>query len=347
MTSKTVFSPAGEPIEIVPDDEWLALTDSTPVSLRAWHGWKSLVIHALWQHGKFENKSGQATKELADWIAEQGHEFPGSPKAIATLFSHPLNAPAVERDLNGKRTNRIQLVALPERWHSKLLLDLAVAEGEVAAIPLEPASDPVEAPVVPQDATEPPSPVEAPVALLDEARASVALDGETQYVGKPSASIGHPSDEASQSEPEWSEADWEALKVDAPTIYETEPPIELHLANQVAMSLLTTVVEIITAGEADTTKLAASTRLATELDHVQGLLAARLEENNRLRKQLREASDLLTATREERDGLRSRLRATEQNLQAALKGETAHAVNSEIHRRMDEIMRTAPTAKGD
>lgn len=324
MSSKTVFSPAKEPIEIVPDDEWLALTDSSPMSLRAWHGWKSLVIQALWQHGKFENKSGQATKELADWIAEQGHEFPGSLKAIATLFSHPLNAPAVERDINGKRTNRIQLVALPERWHSKLLLDLAVAEGEVAAIPLEPASSPPEAPEA------------SSVTLLDEARASVALDGETQSVGP-----------VNGSEAEWTEADWEALKVDAPTVFETEPPIELHLASQVAMSLLTTVVEIITAGEADTAKLSASKRIASELDHVQGVLAQRLEENNRLRKQLREAQDIIQATRDERDGLRTRLRATEQNLQSALKGETAHAVNSEIHRRMDEIMRTAPKAKGD
>ena len=145
----------------------------------------------------------------------------------------------------------------------------------------------------------------------------------------------------------WSDADWEALQLDAPTIYEEPPPLEAHIAGQVAMSLLTTVVEIISAGTADTKQLSGSRQLASELEHAQGLLAQRLQENDKLRKQLREAGDNIVVLRHERDGLRSRLRATEHNLNEALKGETAAAVNAEIQKRVDQFMRVTPVAKGD
>jgi hypothetical protein len=143
------------------------------------------------------------------------------------------------------------------------------------------------------------------------------------------------------------ETDWESIKLDAPTIFEEPPPLEIHIAHQVAMSMLTAVVEIISAGTADTSKLAGAQRIQQDLQQVQELLHQRLQENQRLRNQVREAGDLITALRTERDGLRSRLRMTESNLKEVLKGETAQAVNHEINKRVDQIMRTTPQTKGE
>ena len=51
MASKTVKSPAGETIELVPDDEWIDTTGAEPNSLRLWVGGvKQWVFRALWEH---------------------------------------------------------------------------------------------------------------------------------------------------------------------------------------------------------------------------------------------------------------------------------------------------------
>jgi predicted nucleic acid-binding Zn-ribbon protein len=85
--------------------------------------------------------------------------------------------------------------------------------------------------------------------------------------------------------------------------------------------------------------------LQSDLNDIAGKLSARLEDNDRMRRQLRQAGDEIQALRYERDGLRSRLRATEANLTAALKGDAVQAINGEIQRRVESIMRVAPATK--
>ena len=299
--SKVVKSPAGESIEIVNDDDWLTLTGATTdFGLRIWNGQKggpsekAVVIRALWEHGSFTDpKSGRAPKLVADYVFSTSGQRMAATN-IANSFRDPLNAPAVERDIKGKRTYSIKLVALPDTWYRKLLADIPEPEAEPE----------------PEPETEP----------------------------EPISSNGVAE--------EFTEAEWDAVQLDAPTVYDSPPSLELQIANQVAMSLLTTVVEIISAGSADVSKLSVSRKMAADLDAMQILLNQRLEENTKLRKQIREAVEQVNVLRYERDGLRTRLRATEHNLTQVLKGETAQAVNSEIHKHIDQIMRTTPTQKG-
>jgi regulator of replication initiation timing len=154
-----------------------------------------------------------------------------------------------------------------------------------------------------------------------------------------------PPPSANGIEPEVADEELERI-IEEPEPERYAPPIELEIASQVAMSLLTTVVEIISAGSPSAIDGKVK-QLTTELAAVSERLGSRLEENDRMRKQLREAGDEINALRHERNGLRERVRKTEANLAAALKGESLTAINHEITKRVDQIMRATPTAKGD
>lgn len=311
MIHKTTTSPAGDTISILSDDEWVKKTGSESYrSIMQWNGsTKPYIVRALWEHGEFTNKSGQAIREMYEYIMQEYKPANVSAmNAVSTLLKAPQNAPAFERELNAKRTFSVKLVAMPESWHRKLMDDIGPGQpstnGDQADIPEPSQGD--------RDAAE----------LMEK--------------------VIFPQ------EGELTETDWDALKLDAPTVFDEPPPLEIHIAHQVAMSMLTAVVEIISSGTADTSQLAGSKRLQDDMQQVQSLLGQRLEENQRLRMQVREAGDMINALKVERDGLRTRLRMTEHNLKEALRGETAQAVNAEIHRRVDQIMRTAPTtSKGE
>lgn len=313
MASSTVASPAKELIEIVPDEDWMELTGTTSHGLRQWYGGaKPWVIAELWLRGPVENKSGQATKVLFERI--QKHfpeaELPTKPTGFTGIFRDPLNSPAFSRAINGKRTFSIGLVAMPNAWHAKLL-QMLPKQKEPTGGPIKPTL------------TVEPDPIEA---VIDKE----PID----------------QDEGQSISDEELEALFHETALDAPTTYEIAPPLELSIASQVAMSLLTTVVEIISAGSSEAIDDRVK-KLHTDLEDIQHKLGMRLQENDQLRRQLRQAGDEIIALRSERDGLRSRLRATEANLTAALKGDAATAINGEIQRRLDSIMRVAPKAKGD
>lgn len=314
--SKVVKSPAGESVEIVNDEDWMTLTGAMPQSMRAWagsNGGKAATIRTLWEHGQFTDKSGRAARYAAEYLNSHGYttDRPMPALNISAIFNTPVNAPAVEREINGKRTYSIKLVAMPDIWYRKLLADIESKPYTNGDTPAAPVAE------VPQEAPQP---------LMKEPGPIIT---------------------ALTSEP-ITDAEWLNVRLDAPTLYEpSAPAIEIEMASQVAMSLLTTVVEIISAGSADTTKLAASKRLVDDLERTQVLLSQRLDENGKLRRQLREAADHINALKVERDGLRMRLQSTEYNLTQVLKGETAQVVNQEIHKRIDAIMRTTPTEKGD
>lgn len=310
MASRTVKSAAGESVEIVPDEEWIATTGAERQSLRQWAGGvKPWVFRALWEHGEFISENGRAPAAMWGWLKEQFSdlELPAATRVMAT-FRNPVNAPSIEASINGKRTFNIRLVALPETWHNKLVQDI---------VEVKPRSN---------GDTQEAIDAEIRIGLAPAPKPNGAADTETL---------------AELDAATWTDADWDALKLDAPTVYEEPAPLEFQVANQVAMSLLTTVVEIISSGKVDT---AGQQRLQGEIDAMQQTLGARLDDLTRLRKQLREAGDLISSLKVERDGLRTRLRQTEHNLHEALKGETAQAVNAEIQKRVDAIMRQPPAS---
>jgi regulator of replication initiation timing len=313
--SRHAVSPAGDRIEIVSDDDWMALTGCAERSIRSWNqGGKRFIIAELWRNGIIEDlKSGRATGML--WKRMQA-TFPGEITTMPTSFpgfaNDPLNAPALELVKKGKRTYSIKLIALPQFWYDKLEHD--ESERAKARRAAERAAEKAD-----REAAE----------LV----AASIMPESTSLNGTNVSDIEHDAefDDIMRD-----------MQLDAPTVYDIEPPLEIAMASQVAMSLLTTVVEIISAGTgAQVDEKVRS--LQGDLNDALSKLSARLEDNDRMRRQLRQAGDEIQALRYERDGLRSRLRATEANLTAALKGDAVQAINGEIMRRVDSIMRVAPT----
>lgn len=313
MTSEIVTSPAGESIEIVDDDDWLVTAGAEDdKGLRAWNGGtKRFAIAELWLHGSAtDDKSGRAASVLWDRMRETfgPDEVTSNPNSFSMLVRDSINAAAFDNDTRAKRTYAIRLVALPRRWYDKLMVMIDELD---------------DSPILPDEVPIPNQ------GLVDDITAS-ANGGP--ITNEPSAP---------QTDDEF-EAMIRDMELDAPTVYETAPPLDLQIASQVAMSLLTTVVEIISAGSAASVDEKVR-KLQGDLNDVMGKLSSRLEDNDRMRRQLRQAGDEINALRHERDGLRSRLRATEANLTAALKGDAVQAINGEIQRRVNQIMRTPPT----
>jgi hypothetical protein len=150
---RTITTPGGQLVQVIPDAAYASRHDVSERSLRAWQS-KRPVLGALWLRGPVEDESGQATAKLHELAAELGYE--AAPSAITALLGDL--APAVQRERRGKRTYRIELDTLPELWATRLLEDeeltlLAHRNGDGEA--------PREAP----EATEAlPAPIEAPEA---------------------------------------------------------------------------------------------------------------------------------------------------------------------------------------
>lgn len=298
MGSHTVTSGAGAKIEIVDDGDW-CLTAGVPMKgLRLWHGNKPAVIRTLWEHGRIEHKSGQASARLYSMMGEASGG--GNQNSVSTLLNDTANAPAFKRDVRGKRTYAIELVALPEIWYGKLMRDIEEDTTVFEAIRMNGDAPAIEE--LPPDPFQP---------IYDENRETIGAFERGEIIP-----------------------------------IETSPAIEVEIASQVAMELLTRVVEIISAGSAADANPELR-KLRNELAHGQGILSQRLEENDRLRRQVRETGEELLAVKSERDGLRQRLRQTEANLNAALKGESAGIVTTEVMKRVDRIMRETPKGKGE
>lgn len=309
MTQTTqVTSPAGESIQIVADDEWAETAGVSTVALRQWgEGLKPMLLRALWEHGEFSSPNGRTANEIMTYLTDK---WPGVELPGQSNIMSMWNRP-------------VNMPAVITQSNGKRTYSMKlVALPETWHRKLL------------QDMLDYPSQNgDQPAQVVDADREAAELVAAQVL----------PTDTAG----EWTDADWEQVQLDAPTIYEGPPPLELHVAHQVAMSMLTAVVEMLSAGSADTSGLTVSRQLQEELTQSQHLLSQRLMENDKLRRQLREAGDMVSALKHERDGLRSRLRMTEHNLTEVLKGETAQAVNAEIMKRVDQVMRTAPTAKGD
>ena len=114
-----VLSPAGDTIEVY-DDSTLAealgyekLPNAGYTQAVQWSEKRAAVISALWTHGRYENRSGQASG-LLDTDAQIGLA------SLPPVLAAPVMRLLVDTDKKAKRTYRIQLVALPERWLSQL-----------------------------------------------------------------------------------------------------------------------------------------------------------------------------------------------------------------------------------
>ena len=302
MKRKPVTSPAGERVDICPDQDWADATGATLQAVQRPMITKLHLIRALWHHGTITNESGRATGLLHPLAQEMGYK--GSPIAITGMLSDPLNAPAFERQTNGKRTYAIKLVALPQKWYERLL-ELE-AESQPAPEP-EPVPEPI------------PEPSEGDREAAELVAQQVMPGGLVEPVVT--------------SEP------------DEPEVfipYEPEPqpePSYLEVAPQVAMALLTQVVEIISAGTPDAGKVR---RLETDLADAADKLSRRLSENESLRKQVRSLGEDIKALKHERDGLRSRLRITEHNLEQATNADTERFIRQRVQQELDKLMRIAP-----
>lgn len=320
MSSRTVISPAEEEVEIVDDDDWCATAGVSMASLRMWSGMKPLVIRELWERGMVNNQSGKAALELMEQIRENFTEVPDvAHTSMSMLMTQPVNRACFERHTNGKRTYEISLIALPETYYRKLQLDIES---------------------FPSNGSRP----ESPDAGTTETLASSSLD----QVDEPEVFIAYDNGAAEKVaallDIDRSTEAFDDSLIVQPVEVDISPPLELDIASQVAMSLLTTVVEIISAGSPEAMDNRV-TALHADLMEVQTRLGSRLEENQRMRNQLRQAGDDIKALTFERDGLRKRVRQLEGNLQAALKGDALSAVNGMITKKVDEIMRAAPGTK--
>lgn len=296
-----VTSPANERIEILSDQDWADITGHSLESVRRPYRSKLSVALALWHHGTIRERAGRATGLLYPLAVEMGYR--GSDKSITTNMNDSLNAPAFDRQTNGKRTYAISLAALPERWY-EVMQQMEPESFEADSIP-EPSQGDRDPATLMEQVIMP-----AP----DEPELLVALP---EYVPPP--------------EP----------------LPEVSPYLEV--APQVAMALLTQVVEIITAGSPEMADQRVK-KLTGDVADIADKLAHRLTENDALRKQLRLLGDEVNAVKYERDGLRTRLRLTEHNLRTALKSDVMAQVNERVMRELEKVMRVVPSAsprKGD
>lgn len=319
MSSRTVTSPADERIEIVSDDDWCATAGVGINSLKQWnHGMKRLVLRELWERGSVTNKSGQAAKELYDQIRENFDDVPDvAHTSLSGLMRAPVNAACFEVNTNGKRTFEIALVAMPERYYNYLMIDIRkeASNGD------RHAAETVASLVMP-----PTNGGQLGSELVDQLARSTEPDEPETFIPDP-IPVDRTTDDFDDSL--------------------IGPTLDVDMASQVAMSLLTTVVEIISAGspEAMDNRVQA---LHADLLEVQTRLGDRLTENQALRKRITLLADEVTALKYERDGLRVKVRKLEANLNSALKGDALQVVNGVIQKKVDELMRATPgTKKGD
>lgn len=280
MAPRFLTSPAGDKIEIISDDEMAERLGAGPVALRQLLKWSPVrppILRALWNHGAYEDRqSGRATGMLAADAGLAGAQ-------VTPVLASPAMEPCLERELNGRRTYWIRLVALPEKW-LQFVEPPAVADEEPAAP--EPAD--IEAGSVDSEELEAPG--------------SDQLDAEPGEAG-------------------------------------SDPAPALEVSHAVALSLLTQVVEIITAGRGDAHELS---RMRLDVVDLSERLGGQVSESDKLRRQLRETGDELLALRQERDGLRQRLRIAEHNLTVATSGDVQRVIDTEVRKRLDTMMRQAP-----
>lgn len=271
-----MVSPGGGEILILDDDDFAEMLE---VDVGA-HGWGLLTspirariaaLGALWYSGPVEDRSGRATAKLGELAAALDPEAPLLTRSI-------LDAPSVrllwEAEVRGKRTYRIELVGLPERWLDPILAYDRAEEKAPAQV----------------GSVEVPEPCPAPV----------------------SAGPG---------------------------------PLPEGLADAVADVILARVVEALSRPPGSPQAAREVERLRQDLDGALERLATATGYVDRLRRDLGATGDQVRALMDERDGLLRRLRAAEANVKAATSPSAQAAIDHEVRRQVDRVMRETPAAR--
>lgn len=118
MTRRTVRSPGGDEVTIYTDSEWLTKTGLPKHALMATTS-RIAILTALWEHGQFTDKSGRASRPVIEAAQRHGYK-PTEAGAYLSVINAPVFAPCIRREMNGKRTFKVQLVALPESWLAQM-----------------------------------------------------------------------------------------------------------------------------------------------------------------------------------------------------------------------------------
>jgi regulator of replication initiation timing len=190
MSSRTVKSPAGEDVEVFNHTDFTELCGGNPDRPGQYLMLTSdrlALLRSLWYEGKVVDPSGRAVSILLHRAIKFGGDESGRVRS-ALLAGVPLLV-ALERDINGKRTKRVQLVALPEGWLNAIeewapRPDPEPEQEPEQSLDDEPATGavpPVEDPPDDGDVTPPPPPVHVPE-LQVEIASSVATALLTQVV---------------------------------------------------------------------------------------------------------------------------------------------------------------------
>ena len=119
-------------VEIVPDDQWLERVGATSKEGLVLTPTRRAVITALAEHGPFTDRGGRATVQLARAVG-----YTGTQAALSGVLRHHVMSHAIDRDLKGKRTFRIALKAVPERWAHLLTNGDDTAKPEATVTPIE------------------------------------------------------------------------------------------------------------------------------------------------------------------------------------------------------------------
>ena len=315
MPTRTVQSPAGERIEVVPDDEFAAVAGTTPTAIKHMHRTRKAILRSLWHDGAVVDPAGFAIAQLADRIGLEQQQR----KSVSMKFNEAPMGVAVEREIRGRRTNAVRLVALPETWLARIEAIPESADANIdddpdgiGVLALDGETQTFGAPIpVDPDTFEP-----VDVALAAEARASVALDGDTQS-GEVEATVH------------------ELPVADGGTVHTPD-----ELADQIAGALWIRLVDSVAGTRIDAAELAA---LRTERDHLLGRLATQTEYADRLRRDLREAQDLNAAHAVTITGLRAHVRDLERTNHALTHApDVQRLVDEGVRKQLDRIMRQAP-----
>jgi len=333
MTDRTVTSPAGEDILVLPNDDFATLAgfdarrtfeqnaSQTPMRMA--------MLTTLWRRGAVVDRDGFATTILANMARTLAGEPIDHPTAVLTAPSMKV---CVERKTHGKRTKEVRLVALPECWLPTISRGdrQRIAQIEQGRIKLNavlnghhPAAEAY---------TEPP----------DDGVTAITPSGSECVEGGPPddesmTSSGPPSSPpANQSAPPPEAID--LTEVGAPST----PPLAVEVAEAVAGALLAQVAAIITQGNA---QAPANDRLRSELSTLTERLGTQVDYVDKLRRDLRASTDQIAALKVERYGLRQRPRDTEHNLRVATSADTQRIIDAEVHRQLDKVMRQAPNGQ--
>jgi hypothetical protein len=114
----TITTPAGDLIEVVPDTDFMEVFDVKRSDLSLW-GPRQPILEALWHEGAvLDRKTGSAVADLHRRTQRYG--YPSSQVAVSSILRSRVMGALIERDLNGKRTYRIQLMLLPESYVARL-----------------------------------------------------------------------------------------------------------------------------------------------------------------------------------------------------------------------------------